>query len=158
MQTMQVAQRWAERSFVLRVLEESMCPGIRLLYSMEVSSPKLNITIMKVTDLNTIQAIATEQLENYGGGILDFLTMEDAANCLTMIYVTNDLTSGFGQDFANNISVVSSQTRIAIIGFGRHSFYKVTEPICGYESIADDMRAINVTLDAALARWEDNRL
>lgn len=113
---------------------------------------------MKVTDLNTVKAIATEQLENYGGSILDFLKMEDAANCLTMIYVTNDMTSGFGQDFTNNISVVSSRTRIAIIGFGRHSFYKVSEPICGYESLSDDMRAINVTLDAALARWEDNRL
>ena len=124
----------------------------------EILSNQLNIKIMKVNDLNTVKAIATEQLENYGGGILDFLSMEDAANCLTMIYVTNDLASGFGQDFTNNISVVSSQTRIAIIGFGRHSFYKVTGPICGYESLADDMRAINITLDAALARWEDNRL
>lgn len=135
-----------------------MQPSSCYMSDVEILSNQLNITIMKVTDLNTVKAIATEQLENYGGGILDFLSMEDAATCLSMIYVTNDLASGLGQDFTNNISVISSQTRIAIIGFGRHSFYKVTEPICGYESLADDMRAINVTLDAALARWEDNRL
>lgn len=155
---MQVPQRRTKRSYVLRVLEKGLQPNFDVVSDMEDLSNQLNITIMKVTDLNTVKAMATVQLVNYGGSILGFLTMEDAANCLTMIYVTNDMTSGFGQDFTNNISVVSSQTRIAIIGFGRHSFYKVSEPICGYESLSDDMRAINVTLDAALARWEDNRL
>lgn len=112
---------------------------------------------MKVTDLNSIKAVATEQLENYGGEILEFLTMEDAANCMTMIYVTNDLMAGFAQDYQDNISVVSSPRRIAIIGFGRHSFYKVDENICGYERLTDDIEAIRITLDAALARWEDRQ-
>lgn len=109
---------------------------------------------MKVTDMSTVQAAATDLLENDGGTILDFLTIDDAAICLTMIYMTNDLTNGFGQDYQNNISVVSSPTRIAILGFGRHSFYKVDDRICLYESLTDDLREINVVLDAAIARWE----
>ena len=109
---------------------------------------------MKVTDMSTVADAATYLLVNYGGTILDFLSIGDAAICLTMIYMTNDLTYGFGQDFQNNISIVSSPTRIAILGFGRHSFYKVDESICLYESLADDLHEINVVLDAAIARWE----
>lgn len=109
---------------------------------------------MKVTDMSTVQAAATVRLENDGGTILDFLNIDDAAICLTMIYMTNDITNGFGQDYQNNISVVSSPTRIAILGFGRHSFYKVDGKICQYESLMDDLREINVVLDAAIARWE----
>lgn len=112
---------------------------------------------MKVTDLNEIKAVATEQLENYGGEILEFLTIDDAAICLSMIYMTNDILCGFGQDYMSNISVVSSPKRIAIIGFGRHSFYQADENICGYERLTDDIEAIRITLDAALARWEDRR-
>ena len=95
---------------------------------------------MKVTDMSTVQTAATELLQNSGGTILDFLTIDDAARCLTMIYMTNDLTNGFGQDYQNNISVVSSPTRIAILGFGRHSFYEVDDRICLYESLTDDLR------------------
>lgn len=119
-------------------------------------NPKLTMN-MKVTDLNEIKAVATEQLENYGGEILEFLTIDDAAVCLSMIYMTNDVLCGFAQDYISNISVVSSPKRIAIIGFGRHSFYQVDENICGYERLTDDIEAIRITLDAALARWEDRR-
>lgn len=122
----------------------------------EMVNPKLTMN-MKVTDLNQIKAVATEQLENYGGEILEFLTIDDAAVCLSMIYMTNDVLCGFAQDYMSNISVVSSPKRIAIIGFGRHSFYQVDENICGYERLTDDIEAIRITLDAALARWEDRR-
>lgn len=119
-----------------------------------METPKLTMN-MKITDLNEIKAVATEQLENYGGEILEFLTIDDAAVCLSMIYMTNDVLCGFAQDYMSNISVISSPRRIAIIGFGRHSFYQVDENICGYERLTDDIEAIRITLDAALARWED---
>lgn len=112
---------------------------------------------MKVTNLNEIKAVATEQLENYGGEILEFLTIDDAAVCLSMIYMTNDVLCGFAQNYMSNISVISSPRRIAIIGFGRHSFYQTDENICGYERLTDDIEAIRITLDAALARWEDRQ-
>ena len=112
---------------------------------------------MKVTNLNEIKAVATEQLENYGGEILEFLTIDDAAVCLSMIYMTNDVLCGFAQNYMSNISVISSPRRIAIIGFGRHSFSQTDENICGYERLTDDIEAIRITLDAALARWEDRQ-
>lgn len=109
----------------------------------------------KLTDLNLIRDFARQEIEENGSELLDFLTMEDATNCLTMIYVTNDLTTGFSQDYENNISVISSPTRIAIIYQGHHSFYKIDGGLCEYNAIEDDMTAIRLAIDAALMRWEE---
>lgn len=111
----------------------------------------------KVTNLNVIKEAATQTIENYGSELLEYLTMEEAVTCFTLIYVTNDITTGFGQDFTGNISVISSPTRISIIFLGHHSFYKVHECICLYEDLEEDMDAIRITMDAALARWEEQR-
>lgn len=110
---------------------------------------------MKVTDLNTIADFARQTIEMYGSGLLDYLTMEDTVSCFTMIYVTNNITTGFAQDFTSNIHVISSPTRIAVIFLGHHSFYKCRENICRYEAIEDDMMSIQVAVDAALSRWQE---
>ena len=56
----------------------------------------------KVTDLNTVQEFARQCIEDNGTQLLEFLTMDAAVNCFTMIYVTNDLMNGFAQDYENN--------------------------------------------------------
>lgn len=110
---------------------------------------------MKVTDLNEIRDAVARNLAVNGSTLLDYLTLEEAVICMTMIYVTNDELTGFGQDFANNPTIISSPHRIAIIYQNRQSFYKVEGDICGYEDLDEDIDAIRVTMDAALARWEE---
>lgn len=109
----------------------------------------------KVTDLNTVQEFARQCIEDNGTQLLEFLTMDAAVNCFTMIYMTNDLMNGFAQDFENNISVISSPKRIAIIYQAHHSCYVVHGGICEYNAIEDDMNMIRVAMDAALDRWEE---
>ena len=111
---------------------------------------------MKQTDLNEIQAEAREMIAQFGSGLLDFLTLEEAVNCLVMIYVTNDVTAGFAQDYTNNISVISSPHRVAIIYQGHHSFYKSQPTLCGYEDLEEDLNYVRICVDAALSRWEEN--
>lgn len=108
----------------------------------------------KLTDLNEIRAFAAETIADFGSELLEFLSKEDAENCFVMIYVTNNLTTGFAQDYANNITVLSSPTRIGIIWQGHHSYYKVGGRICLYDAIEDDMNEIRIAIDAALMRWE----
>lgn len=108
----------------------------------------------KVTDLNEIRAFAAETIADFGSELLEFLTRDEAINCFTMIYVTNDQTTGFAQDYTDNISVLSSPTRIGIIWQGHHSYYKVGGRICLYDAIEDDMNEIRIAVDAALMRWE----
>lgn len=109
----------------------------------------------KVTDFNEVKAAVAQNLAEMGSSILDFLTLSEAVTCLTLIYLTNDLLTGFGQDFVNNPSIISSPHRIAIIYQGHHSFYKSEEPICEYEDLDEDIDSIRVVLDAAIARWEE---
>lgn len=109
----------------------------------------------KLTDLNEIRTFAAEAIADFGCELLEFLTRDEAINCFTMIYVTNDLTTGFAQDYENNISVLSSPTRIGIIWQGHHSYYKVGGRICLYDAIEDDMNEIRIAMDAALMRWEE---
>lgn len=110
---------------------------------------------MKITDLNTIAQFARQTLELYGSELLEYMTMDEAVKCFTMIYVTNDITTGFAQDYTGNIHVISSPTRIAVIFLGHQSFYKCRENICKYDAIENDMMSIQVAMDAALMRWEE---
>lgn len=110
---------------------------------------------MKVTDLNEIRAAVAENLANFGGEVLDYLELGEATDAITMIYVTNDKMTGFGQDFVGSISIVSSPTRIAVIFLGHHSFYKHDGSICNYDDLDDDVNEIRIVLNTALARWAE---
>lgn len=113
---------------------------------------------MKATDLNEIRAVAAEELAQQGGRILDYLTIGESTDLLTMIYVTNDRAAGFTVDYLGNLSVISSPTRIAINFLNHHSFYKHDGTICLYNDLEDDMHEINIVLDAALERWEEQNV
>lgn len=110
---------------------------------------------MKVTDLNEIKTAATAELNEHGSELLEYLTLDEAANAMTIIYVTNDQMSGHGQDYLGNLSIVSSPTRIAIIFLGHHSYYKTDGNMCDYHDIAEDMAVIRCAIDAALLRWQE---
>lgn len=113
---------------------------------------------MKVTDLNEIKAVAAEEFSQQGGKILDYLTLGEATDLLTMIYVTNDRAAGFSVDYLGNLNVISSPTRISILFLGHHSFYKHDGTICLYNDLEDDIHEINIVLDAALDRWEEQNV
>lgn len=113
---------------------------------------------MKVTDLNEVAAEVRTQLENDGSLLLDFVSEDVAVLMITNIYVMNDQTKGFGQDIPDNISVISSQTRISTIFEGHSSFYKDSGSICEYNDLSEDVTQIILVLDAAIQRTRDNAL
>ena len=110
---------------------------------------------MKVTNYNVVLAEATKRLDQGDCLILDYLTTDEAAQCMTMIYLFSDLTDAITIDYTGNISVIASSYRIAVIYLKHQSFYKGDTPICQYVDLADDMNEIVLRLDAALERWED---
>lgn len=113
---------------------------------------------MKATDLNEIRAVAAEELAQQGGRILDYLSIGESTDLLTMIYVTNDRAAGFTVDYLGNLSVIASPTRIAINFLNHHSFYKHNGCICFYNDLEEDIHEINIVLDAALDRWEEQNV
>lgn len=110
---------------------------------------------MKVTNYNVVLAEATKRLDQGDCLILDYMTTDEAAQCMTMIYLFSDLTDAITMDYTGNISVIASPYRIAVLYLKHQSFYKGDTPICQYVDLADDMNEIVLRLDAALERWED---
>lgn len=110
---------------------------------------------MKVTDYNVVLAAATNKLEKDTCLILDYLTIDEAAQCMTMIYLCSDLIGAITMDYTGNISVIASPYRIAILYLLHQSFYKSETPICLYEELEDDINEIALRLEAALERWEE---
>ena len=110
---------------------------------------------MKETEMNIVEATATAVLETRGGAILDYLTIDEAAQCMTMIYLCSDFMDAITMDYTGNISVIASPYRIAILYLKHQSFYKGDTPICQYVDLADDMNEIVLRLDAALERWQE---
>lgn len=109
---------------------------------------------MKVTNYEEIRKEVESQLITTDWLILDYLDLDDAILVVCNIYLTNDRLQGFGQDFRNAISVISSPTRISVIVEGSSSFYKQTFPICEYNDLDADIGQILIVLQAAMERYE----
>lgn len=110
---------------------------------------------MKETDYNVVYTAAETRLNQGDCLILDYLTMDEAAQCMTMIYLCTDVMDAITMDYAGNISVIASPYRIAVLYLKHQSFYKDDTPICLYSNLADDMNEIVLRLDAALGRWQE---
>lgn len=110
---------------------------------------------MKVTDYNVVLAAANNKLDKDTCLILDYLTIDEAAQCMTTIYLWADYMDSLTMNFTGNISVIASPYRIAILYLNHQSFYKDDTPICLYEDLAEDMDEIVLRMDAALERWQE---
>lgn len=111
---------------------------------------------MKETDLNAIHTEIQTQLNENPWKVLEYLSIEDATILVMNIYLTNDSQKGHGQDFINSLSVISSQTRIAVIKGKNSSFFKSDLPLCQYNQLWEDIEQILIVLDASIERMEYN--
>lgn len=118
---------------------------------------------MKVTDYETVRGACADELMENGCDLVEFIGVENTILTMFNIYMTNDLTTGFGQDYKvmenaimdgdeMYVSVISSPTRISIIIDGDMSYYKQAEGLCGYEDLSDDIANIRIVIDAVIAR------
>lgn len=106
----------------------------------------------KITDYSIIQAEIIAQLTETAYEIDALLGRELAVLVVTNIYMTNDVCVGFGQDFNQKISVISSRQRISMIVDGHSSFFKDDYPICQYIDLANDIHEILMIMQAAYDR------
>ena len=120
---------------------------------------------MKITDYSVIQNAIENQLLDQEWSIEQY--MNDSAIILAVanIYTTNDLVSGFGQDYTNTegaageivyekLSIISNRERISIILDSHMSYYKSDIPICGYQSLDEDIYNIMIIVQTVLDRIE----
>lgn len=118
---------------------------------------------MKITDYSVIQNAIQNELLSQEWSIQEYLNEAAILLAVANIYTTNELVSGFGQDFKctvgsadeevyQKISIISNRERISIILDSRMSYYKSDVPICGYENLEEDIAYIFMIIQMVLDR------
>lgn len=108
---------------------------------------------MKELDSKIVLAEIESQMQETGYDIENILGLSIAKIVVLGIYMTNDLTSGYGQDFRDlGLSVISSPRAVSVICDGSMGMYRDSFPICGYENLSDDIAAILNTIQAAIEK------
>lgn len=108
---------------------------------------------MKELDSKIVLAEIESQMQETGYDIENILGLSIAKIVVLGIYMTNDLTSGYGQDFRDlGFSVISSSRTVSVICDGSMGMYRDRFPICGYENLSVDIEAILNTIQAAIEK------
>lgn len=108
---------------------------------------------MKVLDSTIVLAEIESQMKETGYDIENILGLSVAKIVVLGVYMTNDLTSGYGQDFRDlGFSVISSRNGISVICGACMSMYKDSLPLCGYDNLSEDIASILNAIQAALDR------
>lgn len=117
----------------------------------------------KVTDYNLIASTIVEVMPEVCPDLPARIGQDNAIWCVMGVYLTNDQTSGHGQDFdvlesdsetenPLRFSVISSKDRISVIDNGQMSYYKDNVDLCGYENLQEDIYAICMYIQTAIDR------
>lgn len=118
---------------------------------------------MKITDYSVIQNAIRNELLSQEWSLSGYLNEAAILLAVANIYTTNDLVSGFGQDFrctvggadeeiSQKISIITNRERISVILDSRMSYYKSDVPICGYENLDEDIAYIFMIIQLVLDR------
>ena len=120
---------------------------------------------MKITDYSVIQNEIEQQLLDQDYTIEEYLSEQAIVIAVANIYTTGDLVTGFSQDYKyevspenpeifKRLSIISNKDRISIIVDSHMSYYKSDVPICGYESLEDDIAYIFVVIQTVFDRLD----
>lgn len=108
---------------------------------------------MKELDSKIVLAEIESQMEETGYDIENILGLSVAKIVVLGIYQTNDLTSGYGQDFRDlGFSIISSRKGISVICGACMSMYKDSLPLCGYDNLSEDIASILNAIQAAIEK------
>ena len=117
----------------------------------------------KVTNFQTIADVIYHELALNNYDIETLIGTDCTVWCVMGIYLNNDKTSGYGQDFNTitigvesnlnvKLSVISSRNRVSVILEGQMSYYTDNVDLCGYESLEEDIQAILLWIQTAIDR------
>ena len=117
----------------------------------------------KVRDLEVLKDAVISQLYLQESYLLDLIGQDCAVWCCMGIYLFNDQTSGYGQDFkpqtpseyfgqVDKVSVISYRSGVSVIIDDQASKYQDNVDLCGYDNLNEDVHAIVMYIDTAIER------
>lgn len=117
----------------------------------------------KVHDLEVLKDAVISQLAMQDSHLLSLIGEDCAVWCVMGIYLSNDQTSGYGQDYrpqepsedfgqVNKVSIISFKNGVSVIIDDQSSRYQDNVDLCGYENLNEDVHAIVMYIDTAIER------
>ena len=117
----------------------------------------------KVKDLSVIQQAIADMIDEKCPDLVENIGRDNAIWCVMAIYTTNDLCSGYGQDFVpdayrmmihghKKVSVISFQNGVSVIIDSASSRYQDRFAMCGYTDLNEDLTQICICIQAAIDR------
>lgn len=110
----------------------------------------------KVNDINVItkETLAIMQQENWR--LRDYLTNDESAMLIMMMYVSYGSVSKFGYDFPNSIQIAVDDSVILIMRSGYAMTTRISGTLCEFDDLTRDLTKIAWEIDKAITRWEEN--
>ena len=117
----------------------------------------------KVADLSVIQQAIADMIDEKCPDLVDLIGRSNAIFCVLAIYQTNNLCSGYGQDFTpdasgmiihsfKKVSVISFENGVSVIVDSASSRYQDRFAMCGYVDLEEDLAQICICIQAAIDR------
>lgn len=119
----------------------------------------------KVTDLSAIQQAIADMIDEKCPDLVEYVGREAAIFCVLAIYQTNNICSGYGQDFLPNaysmmisghkkVSVISFENGVSVIVDSHSSRYQDRFAMCEYVDSDEDLAQICICIQAAFDRMQ----
>lgn len=117
----------------------------------------------KVLDLVIVRGEIADMIDEKCPDLVDLIGREPAIFCVLAIYQTNNLCSGYGQDFTSDesgmmisghkkVSVISFENGVSVIVDSASSRYQDRFAMCGYVDLNEDLTQICICIQAAIDR------
>ena len=121
----------------------------------------------KITDLTIIENCVVASIAANCPDLVNYIGAREAVWCVMGIYLLNDKTKGYGQDFRpsenldmpgapERVSVISFRNGISVIIDDHSSRYQDNVDLCGYEDLDEDIHAIEMYIQTAIDRISAN--
>lgn len=117
----------------------------------------------KVLDLVIVKQEIADMINEKCPDLVEYIGYEAAIFCVLAIYQTNDICSGYGQDFTpdaarvmitghEKVSVISFENGVSVIVDSKSSRYQDRFAMCGYVDLEEDLTQICICIQAAIDR------
>ena len=119
----------------------------------------------KVLDLVIVKQEIADMIDEKCPDLVDLIGREPAIFCVLAIYQTNDICTGYGQDFTpdesgmmisghKKVSVISFENGVSVIVDSASSRYQDRFAMCGYVDLEEDLTQICICIQAAIDRMQ----
>ena len=110
----------------------------------------------KVNDINVITKEALAIMQQSDWRLRDYLTNDESAMLIMMVYVSYGSVAKFGYDFHNSIQIAVDDSVILIMRSGYSTTNRISGTLCEFDDLTRDLTKIAWELDKAITRWEEN--